>query len=174
MTNSASSAAEPGRTDSPTLRKRRADQFSGLVWIGIGVFVVYLSKDLSYTDEYGPAAGFFPLWLGAIIVLLGAILLIKVTWIDKEDEGLSFFSKRVVSQMCSIVAGILGFIFLIERAGFFLSAGLLFLFLLVAVERRGWKFSLAVSIAAGLAFWGIFGLALKQQLPMGILQKLFY
>ncbi len=174
MADAASPAVESGSTGKPTLRKRHLEQVSSLVWIGVGIWVVYLSKGLTYTDEYGPSAGFFPLWLGGIIVLLGAALLIRVTWIDKEDEGLSLFSKRAVSQMCSIMAGILGFVFLIERAGFFLSAALLFLFLLVAVERRGWKFSLGVSILAGLAFWGIFGLALKQQLPMGILQKLFY
>ena len=171
MTESISSTTEPGRAATPILRKRRVDQISGLVWIGIGMLVVHLSRGLSYTDDYGPSAGFFPFWLGLLIALLGAILLVKVTWVDRTEENLSFFSKHAVFQMCLIVAGILGFVFLIERAGFFLAAGLLFLFLLVAVERRGWRFSLLVSMTAGLLFWAIFGVALKQQLPMGILER---
>ncbi len=174
MTNSASPATASDEPGQPTLAKQRIDQISGLLWIAVGAFILYHSRGLSYTDDYGPSAGFFPLWLGGIIILLGVTLLVKSTWFDKEAESLSFFSMHAIFQMGLIMAGLVCFILLIEPAGFFLSVGLLFLFLLVAVERRGWKFSLAGAVVAALAFWGLFGVALKLQFPAGILQKWWY
>jgi putative tricarboxylic transport membrane protein len=174
MTNSASPAKASDEPGQPTLAKQRVDQVSGLIWIAVGAFVLYHAWSLTYTDDYGPSAGFFPVWLGAIIVLLGVILLVKSTWLETEVEHLSFFSTHAVFQMGLIMAGLVGFILLIERVGFFLSVGLLFFFLLTAVERRGWKFSLAVAIVAGLALWGLFDVALKLQFPPGLLQKLMY
>ncbi len=174
MMNSASPATASGESGQPTLARHRVDQISGLVWIVVGAFIAFHSRNLTYMDDYGPSAGFFPLWLGGIIILLGGILLAKSTWFDKEAESLSFCSMHAIFQMCLIMAGLVGFILLIERAGFFLSAGLLFFFLLAAVERRGWGFSLVVGIVAGLAFWGLFDVALKLQFPPGILQRLMY
>jgi hypothetical protein len=158
MTDSASPATASGEPGQPTLAKHRVDQISGLVWIVVGAFILFQSRNLR----------------GAISVLLGGILLVRSTWFDREAESLSFVSRRAVIQMGLIMAGLVGFILLIERIGFFLSASLLFYFLLAAVERRGWTFSLAVAVVAGLAFWGLFDVALKLQFPQGLLQKLWY
>jgi O-antigen ligase len=148
--------------------KRRIDQVSGLLWLMVGILVIKESRDLLYKDEFGPGPGFFPFWLGLAVSVLGAGLLFHKTFHREEEELVSFYGKRAALQMFLVMASFFVFVFLIAKTGFYLAAGLFFLFLLWAVEKKGWKFSLIVAILAGLALWGIFGVALKIELPKGI------
>jgi len=149
--------------------KRRIDQVSGLIWLMVGALVIMESRDLLYKDEFGPGPGFFPFWLGLAVSLLGAGLLVKATLHREGDENISFSGKHAALQMFVVMASFFVFVFLIEKTGFYLAAGLLFLVLLWAVEGKGWKFSLAVALLAALALWGIFGVALKVDLPSGFI-----
>jgi len=147
--------------------KRRIDQISGLLWLMVGIFVILGSRDLLYTDEFGPGPGFFPFWLGLAVSLLGVGLLLHKTFHREDEESISFSGKRAALQMIAVMASFFAFVFLIAKTGFYLAAGLFFFVLLWAVEKKGWKFSLAVAIIAALAVWGIFGVALKIELPRG-------
>lgn len=153
-----------------TIRKRRADQISGFIWLLVGSFVIVQVYDLDYMDEFGPGPAFFPFWLGIVIILLGIGLLLNTTLISEEKDYITFSSAHAALQMILVMAGFFVFVYLIESAGFFLSSGLLFLFLLLAVERQGWKFAAAVAILSTLVIWGIFGVILKVQLPYGVLE----
>ena len=152
-------------------RKRRVDQVSALIWLMVGGFVIVESRELLYMDEFGPGPGFFPFWLGVIVTLLGIGLLGQAI-IFKQEESISFFGKHAALQMVLVMVGFFVFVFFIEKTGFYLASGLLFLFLLWAVEKKGWKFSLAAAIVAGLALWAIFGVALKLQMPRGFFDLL--
>jgi putative tricarboxylic transport membrane protein len=152
--------------------KRRIDQVSGLIWLMVGAFIIMESRDLLYKDEFGPGPGFFPFWLGLVLSLLGVALLVHTTFHREDDESISFSGKHAALQMFLVMASFFAFVFLIAKTGFYLAAGLLFLVLLWAVEGKGWKFSLAVAILAALALWGIFGVALKIELPRGFFDLL--
>ncbi len=149
---------------------QRVDQVSALVWVVVGIVVIIQSKGLKYMEEYGPGPGFLPFWLGMGLILLGLALLVQVTFSRKEKEDISLPSKYAAWQMFLVMLGYFGFSFLGEKLGFLLCIGLLFLFLLVVVERRGWKFSLAISIISTFAFWAVFELGLQMRLPMGFLE----
>ncbi len=138
----------------------------------VGVFVITESRDLPYKDEFGPGPGFFPFWLGLAVSLLGVGLLVHATFHREEEESISFSGKHAALQMFVVMASFFAFVFLIAKTGFYLAAGLFFLVLLWAVEKKGWKFSLAVAILAALAVWGIFGVALKIELPRGFFDSL--
>ena len=114
-----------------SIPERRVDQVSSILWISFGIFVVFQALKLDYTDDFGPSAGFFPLWLGAISIFLGAMLAIQATFSRKEKQAVTIASKSAATKMCVIIVGLFAFLLLFERAGFFLSAGLLFLFLLL-------------------------------------------
>ncbi|MBI3067595.1 MAG: tripartite tricarboxylate transporter TctB family protein [Betaproteobacteria bacterium] len=150
-------------------RKRRIDQFSALVWLAAGATVVTEARTLEYTSEFGPGPGFFPFWLGLVVIALGLALLVKSAFRPTNGEELALPGRYAVRQMFLVMASFFGFVFLAEPVGFLLGIGLLFLFLLVFVERRGWKFSLAVSVVSTLAFWVVFDRALQLQLPRGLL-----
>jgi putative tricarboxylic transport membrane protein len=152
--------------------EQRINQVLATLWVVVGVVVVIQARDLEYVAEYGPGPGFLPYWLGVGFILLGLTLLAQVTFSRQEKEGLSLPSKHAAWQMFLVMLGFFGFVLLGEKVGFLLCIGLLFLLLLVVVERKGWKVSLAISIINTLAFWAIFELGLTLRLPAGLLDLL--
>lgn len=57
------------------LRIRNLQDFwSGIFFIALGVLAVYLSRDYPMGDASQPGPGYFPVWLGGIMAVLGAII----------------------------------------------------------------------------------------------------
>lgn len=154
-----------------SIPEKRVDQFSSMLWISFGIFVIIQSQKLDYMDDFGPSAGFFPFWLGAISIFLGALLAIQAS-LGKavKQQRITIASKSAVFKMFMITVGLFIFFLLIDRAGFFLSAALLFLFLLYTVERQSFKYSLSAAVVSFLLLWLIFGVGLKLQLPVGFMK----
>jgi putative tricarboxylic transport membrane protein len=149
--------------------KRRLHQILALLWVALGVIVLVESWSLEYMSEYGPGPGLLPFWLGILIIALGCLLLMQLSYRPKELADLSLPSGHAARQMSLIMLCFFGFALLAETVGFLLCIGLLFFFLLVLVERRNWKFSLAVSILSTVGFWIVFVYWLEVQLPLGLL-----
>jgi putative tricarboxylic transport membrane protein len=147
----------------------RGNQIFALLWVFIGVAVLIQTRHLEYMAEYGPGSGFLPFWLGVGFIVLGLVLLGQVTFSRKKREILSLPSKHAAWQMFLVMLGFFTFVFLGDKVGFLPCIGLLFLFLLIVVERKGWRFSLAISIISTLIFWSIFELGLRLRLPPGLL-----
>lgn len=152
--------------------KQRANQVLAFLWVVVGVVVIIQSRDLKYLAEYGPGPGFLPFWLGVGFIVLGIVLLAQVTFSSREKEDLSLPSKYAAWQMFLVMGGYFGFVFFADKVGFLLCIGLMYLFLLVVVERKGWWFSLALSVGSALFFWVIFELLLALRLPIGFLDLL--
>jgi len=157
----------------PDALRKRADHVSVVAWLALGGVVLNDSLKLSYLAEYGPGAGFLPFWLG-VAIMIGAVGIALESMLLRTDEAkLILPSKQASRQLVLVIVALFLFIFLIERAGFSLSVGLLFLFLLGVVERRGWLFSLVVAGISGGFFWFIFERLLQMSLPSGFLDSLF-
>jgi putative tricarboxylic transport membrane protein len=151
---------------------QRANQLFALLWIVTGVVILVQSWDLNYVGEYGPGPGFLPLWMGIGITVLGLALLAQLTFSRKEREGVSLPNKHAAWQMFLVMFGFFAFVFFADKIGFLLGIGLMFFFILTAVERKEWKFSLAIAIGMTLLFWAIFELGLELRLPMGFFDLL--
>ena len=162
----------PDKADQGGVHKKKIDQVLALLWLFVGIVVILQSRDLNYMAEYGPGPGFLPLWLGLGFICLGLLLLLQVTFGRREMEGFSLPSKHAAWQMVFVILGFFSFVFLADKVGFLFSIALLFIFLLIFVERRGWKYSLAIALSTTLIFWAIFELGLQLRLPLGIFELL--
>jgi putative tricarboxylic transport membrane protein len=152
--------------------RKRIDQVLALVWLALGAMFVIQSRDLQYMAEYGPGPGFLPFWLGVGMTIVGGILLAQVTLSRAEGGDISLPKGVAARQMVLVMAGYFAFVFLSDKIGFILCTGLLFFFLLTAVERKGWKFSLAIAVLNAVIYWTIFELAFEVNLPPGLLELL--
>ncbi len=148
---------------------RRIDQFSALIWLAVGAVVVQQATGMEYMSKYGPGAGFFPFWLG-VAVMAGSIgLFAEATHLRGGKGAVSVPTRQAAIQMLLVIVAFFGFVYLADKAGFLVSVGLLFLFLLRVVERRGWRLSLSITAASVLILWAIFEFGLKLRLPKGFL-----
>ena len=155
----------PNNSKPISVSSQRVELVSSILWVAFGVVVIYGTKDLEYVGEFGPSARFFPFWLGIAVIILGTIHGAQSFRINKAENDIEFASKDSAFRAVLIVIGFLGFVFLVETLGFFSASALLTFFLLYAVEKRGWKFSITTALFFFIGLYLIFDILLKVQLP---------
>ena len=135
--------------------------WSGLMFIGIGVLAIVLSRDYPMGSASRMGPGYFPTILGFILTILGAI--IAATSIKVEGKGLEPFAWR---PMILVSAAFAFFGWAIDRVG--LIPALFALIVVSAVSGREFKWGevLIMSVALITASWAVFvwGLELPFQL----------
>ncbi|PYN14737.1 MAG: hypothetical protein DME05_14355 [Candidatus Rokuibacteriota bacterium] len=141
----------------------RRDLVSALFWLAVAIFAAAQGLALKLGSLKQPGSGFFPFWGGVVLGLLSLVLVARSLGRQSAAGPL----VRPESSRLLVVAGaILGYVLLLERAGF-VAVTFAFLLLLLRLERRGWAFSAATAGAGAAASWALFQLWLKTQLPLG-------
>ena len=143
------------------------DRWTGLFFILFSLYVCLESWRLGVGSFFRPGAGFFPFYSGALLGVLSVILGV-LTFRGKVERAESW------TDMCNTVTvslALLGFALLLTWLGFVITTFLFILFLLRAVERRAWLLSASAALFISAAFYVVFGLWLKAQLPAGILGR---
>ena len=152
--------------------RRPTQVFSGVLFL-FGAFFSWQAIDLVYYTEFGPGPGFFPFWLGVIMMALSAYLAYQATFKPTERMPDDFYASRAgyLRAGACIVAFIWG-ILMMESLGFRLTMLVFFLFMLVVLGRlkgaRGVVTTIGVAIIGSWgAFW-LFDTMLKVPLPRGM------
>ena len=140
------------------------DRWTGLFFILFSLYVCVESWRLGVGSFFRPGAGFFPFYssvlLGVLSLILG--LLTFPSELKKAEPWTD------VGDTMSVSLAVLGYALLLIPLGFLLTTFLFIMFLLLAVERRGWLFSAAAALSISVAFYVVFGIWLKAQFPAGI------
>ncbi|PYN55894.1 MAG: hypothetical protein DMD94_10070 [Candidatus Rokuibacteriota bacterium] len=141
----------------------RRDLVSALFWLAVAIFAAAQGLALKLGSLKQPGSGFFPFWGGVVLGLLSLVLVAR----SLGRQSATGPRVRPESSRLLVVAGaLLGYVLLLERAGF-VAVTFAFLLLLLRLERRGWAFSAATAGAGAAASWALFQLWLKTQLPVG-------
>lgn len=93
--------------------KSQEDFWSGLMFIGFGVLAVVVAQDYPMGAAMRMGPGYFPTYLGAIAIVIGAIVSVRA--LRFEGEGIGKWGWR---PLLWLSAAFLSFGFLIEKAGF--------------------------------------------------------
>lgn len=129
--------------------------------LGLAAFVGALG--LGYWTR-GPGPGFFPLWLGALLMLLGGV------WAGQVARGRNVHvSEPVAPEGPRAVALVLGALLvttlLLDVVGYQLAMTALVLFLLLVVGKRHLIESILVALVAGFGVYALFANVLQVYLP---------
>jgi hypothetical protein len=139
----------------------RADHVSGLAFIAFGAAVIALSGDLPIGSLSFPASGFLPTLIAALLILLGASIMLRAG----ESEPLATLAwgdlKHAVPVMVITGAAIAAYTWL----GFILTFVLMMLAILVLVERRNIVHALLYSAFTTGLTYVTFIYLLKAPLP---------
>jgi putative tricarboxylic transport membrane protein len=138
------------------------DFLSGVLFCAVAIAGIALSSRLDLGTPARMAAGFFPMWLSIILLLLGAVILVRSFILRDEPVG-----EINVRPLIAVLTGVVIFSLVAEKWGFAIAGVLL----IVIARLAGGRFRpievgvLAAALVGVSAF--IFLHALK--LPLHLL-----
>lgn len=141
--------------------------------VAIGAAAFIGSRSLGYWDDLGPGPGFFPLWLGVLLVLLGLIwfcqelrarlrpeLASEPATDEEETPDYSLPTVLAILVSLCVLAACL------EPIGYQVSMLVFLLFHLLVVGRRGLLQSLVIAVIGSFGVFYAFTRLLTVPLPV--------
>lgn len=139
------------------------DRLLALFFGALGALMVWKGRDLTYWDRFAPGSGFLPVWLGAVLVALVALLVLR----NQSETQSSASEPGAWRKPAVIVAGLIVCVALVELLGFVVAVGAYLLFLLLFVERLPARLGGSVAVGTTLSIYLIFAVWLRVPLPKG-------
>ena len=141
--------------------RSQEDFWAGLMFIGFGILAVVVARNYPMGTAMRMGPGYFPTYLGAISIVIGALLTGRSLLI--AGEGIGRWGWRPLLWLSAAFAS---FGLLIERAGFvFALAALIVASSLSGRDTRTWELALLiVALIGGSVGLFIYGLELPYQL----------
>ena len=148
---------------------RRCNQVVGVLLLIFSIWIITVSRDLVYTVEFSPGAGFFPIWLGISLLILSLILLLNSTILKFDiSEANPLPGKQAILRIIFILGSLLVSILIFERIGFLITMFFFVAFLLIFLEKYRWYTGALISVFMVSAVFGIFKIWLNVNLPLGL------
>jgi putative tricarboxylic transport membrane protein len=152
-------------------RHRVVEVGVALFTIVFGAIVIYgsLQVGINWGVE-GPKAGFFPFYIGVIIVAGGVFNLVK-TFTDISPDKL-FASWGQLRQVLSVVIPSSVYVALVPMLGIYVASALLLAVFMKWLGRYGWGLVIAISIVVPIIFYFMFEKWFLVPLPKGPVEEL--
>lgn len=84
---------------------------AALSFVGLGAFMIWQASGYPYGDLRRMGPGFFPIWIGVLLIVLGLALVLEVRRLGTPAPTVA------LRPLLTIPAGLLAFALLVERAG---------------------------------------------------------
>jgi len=143
---------------------KRLYQGAALLFLGLGIFMIWESWHLKYYTKLGPGAGFLPFWVGAVLTVLSLIWLGQVSFQSVGGMPGDFIPDRKGSlRLISIVTALVACTLLLNSLGFSLTTLAFLVFLLCMLGRPSVLLTVIIALA------GSFGVSYIFQHWLGVL-----
>lgn len=154
---------------------KRAEQ---ILWAALLLFAIYMVYECTLIDagagstNSGIGADFMPFWLSVGLAITSAALLLRATLLPSDRFAPVFFSDKTGSlRVIWVFAGYLAAVAVLKPLGIIFSLAILMAATMPAFGARSWKVIAVTAIATPASVFVVFGLWLKVDLPMGILEN---
>ena len=132
---------------------RSADRVAGAALLALGIaFSAGALTHYAYWGENGPGPAFLPFWLGLLMALLAALLLVGA--VRSRDPGADWLPRGDGLRRLSVVLGAtVAFVALLNVIGMTIGTVLFLAVLMRVPDRQPWPRTIAVALAvAGLNY----------------------
>lgn len=138
------------------------DFWAGALFGGLGLFAaVYAATHYQYGTAVRMGPGYFPVWIGGIIALLGAALVVGSLRFDGPPRMPIHWRPTLFILGASIVFG-----YLLKPLGLVLATALLVLGSAAGGHEFRWREALALAAALAIFSVGVFIYALGLPFPL--------
>jgi hypothetical protein len=144
--------------------KSQKDFWSGLMFIAVGVAFAWGALTYNFGSSARPGPAYFPFGLGALLAVLGALVLFKALSI--ETEGGDPIGAWPLKQLVLILSAVVLFGLALPRLGMAASLPLLIGVASLASGEFHWKEVLINSIVLTIGSWAIFIKGLGLTIPL--------
>jgi len=144
--------------------KSQKDFWSGLMFLCVGAGFAIGATNYSMGTSARPGAGYFPLGLGILTALIGAVILFESLTIETEDgEPIGKIAWR---PMIVITVTIVVFGWLLPRLGMIVTIPILIVLTSLAGDQFRWRGVLISAVVLTAFSWLIFIAGLKLTIPL--------
>jgi len=144
--------------------KSQKDLWSGVMFLAIGVGFAWGATDYSFGTSARPGPAYFPFGLGIILALLGVATIFEAL-VSKAQDG-DLIGSIVWRPLLIILGAVVGFGFLLPRAGLVITLPLLIVLSSWASDEFRLTTALISSVVLTVASWLIFVKGLGLTIPM--------
>jgi ABC-type sugar transport system permease subunit len=152
---------------------KRAEQILGGVLLLFAIYIGYESTLIETGADLGKVgAGFMPFWLSVGLGITSAVLLGRAVVLPADRFDPAFFPDRAGGmRVFWVLVGYLVAVAVMKPLGMLISLAILMATTMPVFGSRNWKIIVFTSIATPVCVYVVFGLWLKVDLPMGILEN---
>lgn len=137
----------------------------------LGVIAVVGSMQIgSGWGADGPQAGFFPFYIGLIIVIACAVNLAKIFM--TPDDGEVFANWTQLRQVASVVVPTAVYVFVIPQIGIYVASALLIAVFMRWIGHYRWSVVAAISVAVPIFTFFMFEIWFLVPLPKGAVERM--
>jgi len=157
--------------------KIRKDIISAIFLALLSISVIFLSFQMSVWQRSYPGEGLFPLIFGVLLLCLSISLFIinikKVNLIKEIEDQKPNVKRMKQGRLFKYLATILFYVICFDILGYVLTTGLVFLTILIFIERRNYFISFLVTLITVFFSFFLFNSCLNVPLPLGIIKYLW-
>jgi len=143
--------------------RNKQNFWSGLMFIVLGSAFAWKSTEYSMGTAARMGPGYFPFWLGVIMAILGAIILLTSLTKKAEKTEIGKFDFKSVTI---ITAAVVVFALLLQPAGLIISMLVLVLISAAAAHDNNWKVTIANAIFLAILCYLAFIVGLRLVFPI--------
>jgi hypothetical protein len=147
---------------------RRSDAISGAVFLALALAVIGGARSLPVGRLSQPGPGFFPLGLALLLAALSAALLLRGLRRSGTDVAALWPDRGGAGRVALVAAALLGYVAVVDVAGYLLATAALFLVLIRALGGRSWTAAAMAGVAGSVGSYLLFARALRVTLPAGL------
>lgn len=145
----------------------RTDRIISILFLGFGAYLVASSRQFPYWQDFGPGPGYFPFWLGCLMLFLSSILVVISFFFTKGGKGTGI--NRGTMYPLFVIAAMLICFVLMNYLGFAVPVLLFILVLMEFLERKKRMLHVGVMLLTGFILYYVFVYWMGIPFPTGFL-----
>jgi len=134
-----------------------------------GAYVTYVGSNLAYVSDVGPGPGFFPFWIGLIIVGTSGFNLFRA-YVTPNRKLFAEWGQ--IAQVLKIVWPMAIYVAAVPWLGIYVSSAVLIIGFMRWLGRYGWPLCLGIGLGLQVVIYVTFEKWFLLSLPKGPLEDL--
>ena len=164
-------SADPAKGVAST---RSVELVVAAIFLLLGVVVAFESRKLGagWTSD-GPGAGYFPFYIGLIIILSSIGTMVQAVWGETRKDAV-FVDREQLERVLSVLLPAMAYVVAVQFLGLYIASAIYIALFMVVLGKYSWLKSVVAALAVNTLFFLMFEVWFKVPLFKGSLGPLHF